>query len=263
MKANGENTKHLYQSLADTFRKQILDHTWPSEGFIPSEQELCERFGASRITVRRALEELTKEGLITRRAGRGTWVSASPDQNIPWGINTESLENEHPDLITVEIHKTEHLLPDVAEAVLAPFPPGELVARFKVMRRLRQTPFAFSYVYLPGRHADQILKAISSRKDNFYFFPVLTKVTGQRATLVKESVEAVSAEGEVAEKLDVKPGAPVVLFKRVIEDEHGEVVLTSQRFQRTDINRIKIIRFNPALPNKRRTSFGTRGVLGW
>ena len=64
----------LYEGLQHTLKKRILDGTYIPGMALPTEHELCELFGVSRVTVRKALGELKAEGLIVSTQGQGTTV---------------------------------------------------------------------------------------------------------------------------------------------------------------------------------------------
>ena len=70
-----ESYAPLYRQLMRRLREDIAAGVYPVSSRIPSEQALCGAYGVSRVTVRRALEELTQEGLLQRRQGKGTFVS--------------------------------------------------------------------------------------------------------------------------------------------------------------------------------------------
>ncbi|TWG80364.1 DNA-binding GntR family transcriptional regulator [Cupriavidus gilardii J11] len=66
-----------YQALARSLRTEIENGTYPVGSKLPTEMELCRQFGASRHTVRAAIERLVRLGLITRTPRIGTVVTAS------------------------------------------------------------------------------------------------------------------------------------------------------------------------------------------
>ena len=76
----------LHQQLAEILRAEIgTGHVAPGDR-LPTEAELCERYGMSRPTVRQALAALTHAGLIRRRAGQGTFVAATVDPRRLIGV---------------------------------------------------------------------------------------------------------------------------------------------------------------------------------
>ena len=65
-----------YRDIEQFLRRRI-DAAEPGD-VLPTEAELCARFGVSRMTVRQALQELSNAGLVERRRGKGTFVAARP-----------------------------------------------------------------------------------------------------------------------------------------------------------------------------------------
>ncbi len=65
----------LYSQVRDLLHTRILDGTYRSDGKMPSENDMVRGFGVSRITVRQALKDLQKEGLIFKIHGKGTFVA--------------------------------------------------------------------------------------------------------------------------------------------------------------------------------------------
>jgi DNA-binding LacI/PurR family transcriptional regulator len=75
----------LYRQIQQELAAQIRRSDLPAGSLVPSERQLCERYGVSPITARRALLELTKQGLIYRQVGIGSFVAdpaARPDVTL-------------------------------------------------------------------------------------------------------------------------------------------------------------------------------------
>lgn len=68
---------YKYEHIYDDIKNKILSGELPAENKIPSEQKLCEIYGASRVTVNNALTKLQKKGYILRRVGDGSYVCPS------------------------------------------------------------------------------------------------------------------------------------------------------------------------------------------
>jgi DNA-binding GntR family transcriptional regulator len=64
----------LHEQLASILRAEISDGTYAATGMLPSESQLQQRHGVSRGTVRRAIDALEQEGLVTTIAARGTFI---------------------------------------------------------------------------------------------------------------------------------------------------------------------------------------------
>ena len=65
----------LYQQLMRRLQNDVIAGVYPAGGRIPSEQVLCDTYGVSRVTVRKAMLDLVQEGLLVRRQGKGTFVA--------------------------------------------------------------------------------------------------------------------------------------------------------------------------------------------
>ncbi|MES2923051.1 MAG: GntR family transcriptional regulator [Verrucomicrobiota bacterium] len=76
----------MYQLVFDELRQEIAAGKYKPGQKFPSEADLVKRFGASRITVGRAVRELRRSNLVERRAGSGTYVRADRSQGLSFGL---------------------------------------------------------------------------------------------------------------------------------------------------------------------------------
>ena len=84
----------VYEQIAQTIRRQILDGDLTAGSRIPSESILCEQFSVTRGTVRRALQVLISEGYLRSYQGKGTFVTSQENKRVLWGFGslTDRLE---------------------------------------------------------------------------------------------------------------------------------------------------------------------------
>jgi GntR family transcriptional regulator of arabinose operon len=75
-----------YQQVLDSLRKELLSGHYRSGEKLPSEADLVKRFGASRITIGRAMRELQNLDLIERRAGSGTYARSASSSGMTFGL---------------------------------------------------------------------------------------------------------------------------------------------------------------------------------
>jgi len=75
-----------YRQVLDLLRQELVTGRYQSGEKLPSEADLVKRFGASRITIGRAMRELQNLDLIERRAGSGTYARASKSSGLTFGL---------------------------------------------------------------------------------------------------------------------------------------------------------------------------------
>ena len=84
----------LYQKVYNDLLQGIRDKTYPSGSRVPSEKELSEKYGVSRITSKKALEMLADRGLISRKPGKGSFVLGEAEMAAETGArNTPAFGN--------------------------------------------------------------------------------------------------------------------------------------------------------------------------
>ena len=98
----------LYVQLADLFRQRIVKGVWKEGEKLPSLEQLGAEFEVARVTVRQAVERLTRDGLVSPQRGRGTFVTGTPSRDRWIRVET-SLRNladvyrdTHPTILTID-----------------------------------------------------------------------------------------------------------------------------------------------------------------
>ncbi|MEY4652194.1 MAG: hypothetical protein RI884_775 [Pseudomonadota bacterium] len=203
--------------------RQQLDEGRFADG-LPGELVLMESFAVSRVTVRRALEQLAAEGLITRHPGRATLPTRARATPGPAGGEAPShtrlsglLEN----LVsmglrtTVDVMSLETLAAPESVAQALDVSVGDLVQKAVRVRSTREGPLSRITTWVPRSVARPFTRRELAKK------PILmlleeAGVTVGRAT---QTLTAVLADAEVAHQLDVPIGGPLLAVRRVIYDD--------------------------------------------
>ncbi len=81
MQNNQERNPPKFAAIKEFIFSQIESGSWPEHSRVPSENELCTQFGVSRMTARRALQELTEQGVLYRTQGVGSFVASAKSQS--------------------------------------------------------------------------------------------------------------------------------------------------------------------------------------
>jgi GntR family transcriptional regulator len=205
------------------------------DGLIPSERELVGIFGISRITVKKAIDDLVNEGYLYRIQGKGTFVKKETlDQDL---ISITSCTE---DIVKLGMTPSKRLLKsEVIEAdkVLIKklqLSQGDKVFEVKRVYYANNEPVNLTTTYLPCK-LFPFIDSYNFGIDSIY--NVLETKYDTKITKAIRTIEAVLAVDEVARELEIKEGDPVLLFKAVT---HGMVngrevpIETFKSFYRSD-----------------------------
>jgi GntR family transcriptional regulator len=150
----------LHHQLYLVLRDQIAGGALAPGDPLPSEQELGVLYGVSRITVRRALQELSAESAVVKRPGRGTFVAEgtwSAASRAPATLR-DALRQTH-DNTAVDIVDYDRRLPSIAAVAALELDPTDSVIRVLRVRRIRSVPVMITEAWVPTRFADQVTEA--------------------------------------------------------------------------------------------------------
>lgn len=212
----------LYSRIRDELRERIRSGAWQPLDRVPSESELTRRYGVSRITVRQALSELVAEGLIFKRAGKGSFV-AQPmpfqDLNRLQGL-AEAMEGRgHETRNRVLAAEAQAAAPRIAERLgLAVGAPVTYIER---VRRLDGRPLSVDHTWLPARLGAQVLRADLETRD---IFLILEQDCATPLGSADLAIDAVAADATAARRLEVAEGAPLLRIERLTHDATGRPV---------------------------------------
>lgn len=203
----------LYYRLEQDLRDRIRTGEFRGGAPLPAEQRLCETYGVSRITVRRALDSLMAIGLIARRQGVGTFVN-EPGETVKSLKLIGSLD----DIAAYSAHLAYRVVakdtpaapPPVAEAL--DLPVGTSVTRLEIVFSLRGEPFAHAEFFCPPDVGDLIDDADVAAQASLV--AVLERKLGRPIERADQTVEAALADRHVAQHLAVRPRAPVLKVNR-------------------------------------------------
>jgi DNA-binding transcriptional regulator YhcF (GntR family) len=144
----------LYTQLKELLRERILDGSYPPHSRMPSESELGKAFDVSRITVRQALGDLQKEGLIFKIHGKGTFV-AKPKafQNVSTlqGL-AESMTQMGYEVLN-RLRSFRHVPASALVAQRLQVEEGSLVTEIRQVRLINREPVSLEITYLPKASA--------------------------------------------------------------------------------------------------------------
>jgi GntR family transcriptional regulator len=203
----------LYSQVRERLRERIVDGTYAPQARLPSESEIGTLFKVSRITVRQALGDLQKEGVIFKGPGKGTFVAqARPSQELARleGFGEAMSRKGHRIVNRVVNHAL--VAAPAAVAARLQLAPGAPVTEIHRVRRLDRAPVSFEITYLPPAIGERLRGENLAERDIFLILETDYGITLGHADI---QIGAVNADHALAEALRVEPGAALLRIERL------------------------------------------------
>lgn len=226
----------LYYQLATLLSQKILSCELHTGDRLPTEAELVQQYGISRITVRQALRVLEVEGFIRREVGRGTFVT----EYRPF-TGALKVEGSLEDVLSlgknpVKVIDVRTIKASAEDAVQMGIPVRSPIVRATRIRHYHDEPYSHIVNDLPaeiGRHLTRndwkgvVLRFIEDR-------------LGLPLRDAEQVVRASLADAQLARLLKTRVGAPLLAVERIVRSDHGRVVERVRTHYRSDIYAIKV-----------------------
>lgn len=188
---------------------------------LPSDAELCNEFGVSRMTARNAMQRLAEDGLVERIPGRGTFVVTPPAHRYADRLMAFSHEMARQGrtpssrLLAREIRSAA-----ASEATALALRPAEPVVVVWRLRLADGVPIAIETAVLVGRTAEAVMAADLEGGS-------LHEALARSGLVLRRGSATIAAEAATAQDarlLDVDEGDPLLVERRVITDGHGHPI---------------------------------------
>lgn len=231
----GGKARRVYLSLRD----EMSNGVYGAGARLPGENRLADRFGVSRITIRRALEGLEADGWIEKKTGSGSIVRMPPTTAPRIAADFATLM---PQLVEMDRKTTARLLsfaygaaPHRVARVLG-LDPGAQVQTAVRVRSSGAQPFSHLTTHVPEDIARGYDEADLAAQPLFR----LLERSGITIDSAHQSVTATLATPDVAEGLAVPVGAPLLSLVRVVRDGDGRGVEYLSALYRPDMFRLEM-----------------------
>lgn len=219
--------KHKYETLADDLRREA--DALPPNQAMPSERELMNRYGVSRMTVRAAMARLIDEGRVYNVHGAGTFVTGSRDVVSKAPRLTSFTE----DMASRGLSASSKILvlelvDDTTVASRMRLPPEAQLVHLRSVQLADDEPMAIEDAYIPTSvlEIEQVARAES-------LYGQLAK-SGHEPWRAEQTVSAsVPTENDRA-LLKIGPDVAAIIVERVISTKRGNVVEYERTLYRAD-----------------------------
>jgi GntR family transcriptional regulator len=223
----------LYSRVETVLASEIADGDLKVGDQLPTEDNLIARFGVSRITIRRAIQNLVSRGLVEIRRGKGTFVAA-PKITQELRELSGFVEDMHAlgRKPTARVISKEIVTADANVASHLALTKGEHVVRIRRVRLADGIPLSFDETYLPLEIGKKI---ITNNLKVEPIFSLLERKYGVPLIEAEYKLDAVAAETEVAKALKVKIRSPIFRIERTSYSKGSRPVDYERLYYRGDL----------------------------
>lgn len=209
---NRKNGIPLYVQIRESLRERIKESEYGVGTLLPSEESLAEEYGVSRMTLRHALDDLVKQGLILRKHGVGTIVSSSKvmrDYSRLTSFFGDARKRGLKPNSKVDLLETIPAADQVASDLM--IEPGEEIYHILRRRLLEDEVIALHELFIPADLCPWISE-VDLETGSLYDLYDQHDLSIEWG---KQIVEARCAEETAAEELQIAVGSPVLYSKRI------------------------------------------------
>lgn len=212
--------KLIYQQIVDWMRQQISTGVWPEHYRLPSEIELASTLGVSRGTIRKAINQLTSEGLLVTLHGRGTFVESQViEQPLAAQLIafSEALMEKNISFQTVVLRQEIEPPPQRIASLLS-LPAGATALTLERVRLIHQNPIVYLLNYVATARCPGIEAVDFTR---FRLFQTLEETYGLKLGWGQRTFQAVAADEHVADILKISQCDPVMYMEQLLYLQDG------------------------------------------
>ncbi|WP_242771302.1 GntR family transcriptional regulator [Brevibacillus parabrevis] len=232
MKLNNASHKPLYLQLKEVIKEDINRGVYKSGQQLPPEGELCEMYGVSRITTRRAITELVEAGILQRQQGKGTFVTATKLKRELIAVNgfseflTQTGQLPQPQIISTALIEADKAIASPLQIAV-----GTPILQLKRLHYVNDAPLVWETVYYPLTRFPQLEKYIA---ESISTYQVLKKYYQVEPASNLKTLNVIMATQEEAELLRCSIGTPLYQIDKVAYDNTGSPFHSSSSLIPTD-----------------------------
>lgn len=222
----------LYFQLKQYLIQQIENGEWKPGDLLPSEREMSELYGISRMTVRQALIELVNEGRLVREQGKGTFVAEPKISQGLLRLTSFSEDMRARGMTPGAIVLDRATIPaDLKLAQELNVPEGDPIIRIKRVRLADERPMAIEQSHIP---LSRFPSAAEQDFNQISLYKWLEMSYGVHISHARQTIEVGIPQPEEAEILHIPRTMPILLTERTTFDILNQPVELAKSIYRGD-----------------------------
>lgn len=227
LKANDKGRTPLFIRVHQLLRKRLESGEWALGAQVPTIEQLMVEYGVSRVTIREALAQLEREGLVSRSRGKGTHVTGNIGDErwliLPtdWKGLVGHIDKLNANVVEIDSGPG---TPRLADA------DGTACTSYWRARRLNFAesglPYSLTTIFL----ARDVFRLAPQAFAHNAVLPVLDRLKGVKIHSATQRLTVTTADLDTAHHLKIEVGAPVAEVRRVARDRQGRVLYLADIF---------------------------------
>ena len=224
---NLDDNSPLYMQLARKLAQDVRDGRYQADQALPSERMLSEQLDVSRVTARKAIDQLVEQGLVVRRRGSGNYIAPRIEQPLSNLSSFSEQLQQRGYTPRSEWLRREVVVADADQQLSLGLSPGSRVARLERLRLADDIVMAYEVSLIPAAVLPRPGDVAAS------LYAHLGK-SGHLPVRALQHIRAMNADAELAARLGVPEGRAVLFITRIGYLESGEPVELTHSYCRSD-----------------------------
>ena len=225
----------LYYQVKESIQTDILDGVYPVGSMLPTENEFENKFGVSKITVRKAIELLEQDGYVKKKSGYGTTVISNSIYNkLSKGMAFSNILQQQ----DLQLHKKHYPMERVTitnnDEISAAF--GPVVTKLKRRYFLNEAPYIYMEHFLPGK----VDLAENLEEDYQFSIYMFLYKNGFVINRFEDFFFTIVADKNLANELDIDEDMPLLGRKRYSYDAKDQIIEISYAYYNTVLHPYQI-----------------------
>jgi GntR family frlABCD operon transcriptional regulator len=224
---NEKAASPMYFQVRERLLTDLNNEEYSRGDQLPTETELCQIYGVSKITIRRAVSLLVEEGILSRQQGKGTYVTNKKIKNevISVGGFSEYKDNHHSRVLSSSIIKA-----SAEEAAMIGVPQGDPILRLNRLIYIEDVPLVIDYSYYSQKKFPDLEKFIG---ESMSTYAILKKKYSVEPVSQERTIDVVFATKEKADLLKLGISASLFKMEKTVYDANDCIIHSSLLYMPT------------------------------
>ena len=234
---DNNNAVPLYEQMITLLRDHLDNHVIAAGERLPSEAELCKKYGVSRITVRRAIDELVEEGYLERKQGKGTFVTQKRAAVSVMSLEDHATEGfssrygkETNRLHSIVVSKKEYKANKNERALLGLDEDDHVLILTRLMV-VDEKPWMIDRATYSAKRYPGFFEQI---EDGVSTYKLMREKYDVHMSRARREITLAYATNEQAKLLECAPSAPLFKTFKVVYDEQDQPVHLSSTYSQAE-----------------------------